>query len=69
MMDTAYLKQNLGTCLTQCLAEISEKRPRDPIEYMAQWLYKYKENVMFINRVGTLILNVHVYEGKIAYRM
>lgn len=51
-MDTAYLKQNLGSCLTQCLAEISEKRPRDPIEFMAQWLYKYKENELYINKVS-----------------
>lgn len=51
-MDTAYLKNNLGSCLTQCLAEISEKRPRDPIEFMAQWLYKYKENVLYISKVS-----------------
>ena len=43
-MDTAYLKTNFGECLTRCLAEVSEKRPRDPIEYIAQWLYKHIEN-------------------------
>ena len=43
-MDTVYLKTNFGECLTHCLTEVSEKRPRDPVEYIAQWLYKYIEN-------------------------
>ncbi|WAQ95664.1 DYDC2-like protein [Mya arenaria] len=42
-MDTAYLKQTLGDSLSRCLSEVSEKRPRDPIEYISQWLYKYKK--------------------------
>ena len=43
-MDTAYLKKTLGDSLTQCLSEVAEKRPRDPIEYIAQWMYKFIEN-------------------------
>ena len=50
-MDTAYLKKSLGDSLTRCLDEVAAKRPRDPIEYMAQWLYKYVENQNHIAEV------------------
>ena len=50
-MDTEYLKQHLGACLSNCLCEVAERRPHDPIEYMSQWLYKYIENRQFHENV------------------
>merc|ERR1712241_1174474 len=41
-MEARYLKENLG-CLSTCLKEVAERRPHDPIEYIAFWLKKHIE--------------------------
>ncbi|XP_014772839.1 reticulocyte-binding protein homolog 2a [Octopus bimaculoides] len=43
-IDSQYIVDNLGVPLTKALTEIILKQPLDPIEYLARWLYKYKEN-------------------------
>lgn len=42
-METAYLKKSFGNSLTQALAEVARMRPSDPIEYLAHWLYHYRD--------------------------
>ena len=36
--DSKYLKEALGDVLVDALAEICERVPRDPIEYLSRWL-------------------------------
>lgn len=50
-VDGRYVAEHLGTALTLALAEIAECRPWDPIEYLGQWLYKYRENRNHIDQV------------------
>ncbi|XP_063162313.1 DPY30 domain-containing protein 1-like [Candoia aspera] len=42
--DIRYLKENLGTCLAEGLAEVADHRPVDPIRFLASWICSYNEN-------------------------
>ena len=39
--DAQYLMTSVAHPLQKALAEIVLKKPRDPIEYLAHWLYNY----------------------------
>ncbi len=69
-LDSQYLINNIGHILTDAITEICEKRPWDPIEYLALYLKQYalhkylKEKVMFkcsvsrlYNRFAAALLN------------
>ena len=53
-IESQYVKKHLGKILPACIAEICEKRPLDPIEYMAQWIYKHRENELHQKKVSVL---------------
>eukprot|EP00116_Pleurobrachia_bachei_P016571 sb/3476833/ len=44
VVESDYLKRWVGAPLTEALTEVALKRPADPIEYIALWLLRYKEN-------------------------
>lgn len=44
-MEADYLKRVVGACLAEGLAEVSTMRPSDPIEYLALWILKHKQNL------------------------
>lgn len=44
VVESDYLKRWIGAPITDALTEVALKRPADPIEYIALWLLKYKEN-------------------------
>ena len=44
VVESDYLKKWIGVPITEALTEVALKRPADPIEYIALWLLKYKEN-------------------------
>jgi hypothetical protein len=43
-MDADYLHSTVGECLANALAEVSSVRPADPIQFIAQWLLKNRDN-------------------------
>ncbi|XP_045170494.2 uncharacterized protein LOC123532938 [Mercenaria mercenaria] len=62
-VDGRYVADHLGHALTMALSEISERRPWDPIEYLAHWLYKYQENANYNKRQQDLLAEIRQEEA------
>lgn len=43
-MDSEYLKRHVGAALSLGLSEVCQKKPADPIDYLANWLRKFVQN-------------------------
>jgi hypothetical protein len=54
--DGLYCASVLGEALTIALAEIVDKRPWDPIEFLGHWLQKYAANTARVKRVSFMCL-------------
>ena len=52
-MDSAYLKEHVGQALALGLAEVCQKKPVDPIDYLSKWLRKHVENLQDNANVST----------------
>ncbi|XP_012937951.1 uncharacterized protein LOC101860096 [Aplysia californica] len=59
-----YIAQHLGTALTLALAEIAEKRPWDPIEYLANWLYNYHDNTDYARKQAEMVQTIRDEEAR-----
>ncbi|KAL5007433.1 hypothetical protein ScPMuIL_016239 [Solemya velum] len=57
-LDGIYVSQHLGSALTLALADVAEHRPWDPIEYLAQWLYQYKETLNFLQKEEEMLKEI-----------
>ncbi|GFN91103.1 flagellar radial spoke protein 2-like [Plakobranchus ocellatus] len=47
----------LGSILARCMAELCEKRPQDPIEFMSQWLYCYANGQIYMQEKALFLRN------------
>jgi hypothetical protein len=43
--EAQYVANTVGPALTKAMAEILMKKPNDPVEYLANYLYKYADNI------------------------
>ncbi|KAK3801711.1 hypothetical protein RRG08_033896 [Elysia crispata] len=49
-LHSDYIKMTVGPILVHCLKEVSEIQPKDPIDYIARWLYNQNNNLLLYHR-------------------
>ena len=52
--ESGYLAGSVGRALQVAMAEVAEKRPQDPIEYLAVCLHKYSSNLHRTQQVSQI---------------
>ena len=52
--EAEYLIEHVGDALKLGLSAVQTYRPKDPIEYLARYLYKYVENEKHNKQVSQL---------------
>lgn len=63
-MDVEYLKKSVGKCLVEGLAEIADRQPVDPINFLAHWIHSYKKKINQEEKVTYLsFLNANTEES------
>ncbi len=67
-MDPHYIDELVGPILKGLLAEVVEKKPHDPIEYLASLLYKYKEEQDLRKEVYSHVKSLLVLSNLLAER-
>ncbi|GFN91104.1 Dpy30 domain-containing protein 1 [Plakobranchus ocellatus] len=60
-----YLRSMLGSILARCMAELCEKRPQDPIEFMSQWLYCYANSQIYMHEKALFLRNATIWKRRL----
>lgn len=54
-MDAAYLQANVGDVLAEGLARVAIEKPRDPVEFVGQFLLKHVANELRAQQVRAAV--------------
>jgi hypothetical protein len=50
-----YLERTVAEPLVQAIADVCQKRPTDPIQYIAGYLYKYQQECQNVPSTGVQV--------------